>query len=308
MKAALHPEVEGIGRRFRVVGAATPSAFGRKAELLLTPNKPGERVVAIVGDAIRCSTTILSVFASGAAAMTVTAKSGQGPTLDDSRRIGDHLGVPVVLAGELHGKPIDGGVIGNSPREAGADKLAGRLVAFRSTNFGALFYAVTAWARRFDAAGGAATVAVVSFANTVATARWARESDFDRAVVATGGFYDTSSQEDVGLAGDVISALRLPTTELDDEARIMVDVAHHRLNAFERVNHFRTNWIGRCLENFGMAEDIAAVVNGDGIDPHVYAAMQRLLLTVNWIDGIPVIMPVAVDRSQPMRKNIGDRT
>jgi hypothetical protein len=33
------------------VGAATPSAFARKAELLLTPIKPGERAVAPLAEA-----------------------------------------------------------------------------------------------------------------------------------------------------------------------------------------------------------------------------------------------------------------
>jgi phosphosulfolactate phosphohydrolase-like enzyme len=304
VSAALHPQVEGIGRQFRVVGAATPSAFVRKAELLLTPNKPGERVAAVIGDAIRCSTTILSAFASGACAMTVTAKSGQGPTFDESRRIGDHLGMPVELAGELHGKPIDGGCMGNSPREADADKLAGRLIAFRSTNFGALFHAVTGWAMRFRAAGGVPIVAVVSFANAAATAQWVGEIGFDRVIVATGGFYDCISQEDVGLAGDVISALRLPAAELDDEARVMLDAARHRESIADRLDHFRTNWIGRCLANFGMAKDIPAVVNGEGIAPDVYAVMQRQLLAVNWVDGVAVIMPVAaVDHPYQPRKH-----
>lgn len=303
MSAALHPEVEAIGRRFKVVGAATPSAFAHKAELLLTPNMPGERLVAVVGDAIRCSTTILTAFASGARAMTATAKSGLGPTLDDSRRIGGCLGLPIELAGELHGKPIEGGCMGNSPREADTAKFAGRLVAFRSTNFGQLFCSVTEWALRFRAAGGVPIVAVVSFANAVATARWALEIGFDRAIVAMGGFYDVISQEDVALAGNVVLGLRVPTAELDDEARIMRDAALYRPNAADWICDFRTNWIGRCLAHFGMAEDIPAVATGEGIAPKVYAAMQHLLLAVTWIDGIPVIMPVAAGQP-PITCNI----
>lgn len=304
MNSVLHPEVEGVGRRFKVIGAATPRAFARKAELLLAPNALGERVVAIIGDAVRCSTTILSAFASGARAMTITSKSGQVPTLDDSRRIGNRLGTPVELGGELNGKPIEGGCMGNSPREADAGKLADRLIAFRSTNFGALFHAVTDWAIRFRAAGGAPIVMVVSFANAAVTAKRVGEIGFDRVVVATGGFYDCISQEDVLLAGDVISALRLPTAELDDEARIMLDAARHRPSAADRLSHLRTNWIGRCLANFGTAEDIPAVVTGEGVAPNIYAAMQRQLLAVTWIDGIPVIMPVAVGRPQSIAEEL----
>ncbi len=146
----LHSDVEGIGRQFKIIGASTPSAFARKGRTPTYPEQTGGAVVAIIGDAIRCSTTILSAFASGAAAMTVTAKSGQGPTLADSRRIAEHLTIPLEIAGEMHGKPISGGIMGNSPREADSGKLTGRLIAFRSTNFGALFYAVTNWAKAFE--------------------------------------------------------------------------------------------------------------------------------------------------------------
>ena len=293
MSTALHPDVEEIGRRFTVLGAATPSAFGRKAELLLTPNMRGEKVVAVVGDAVRCSATILAAFASGVLAMTIATKSGKGPTLEDSRSIGERLGLPTVLAGELGGQPIPGGVLGNSPREATPEKLAGRLVAFRSTNFGAQFYAVTKWADQFRKAGGVPTVAVAGFANLAATAQWINAFDFDRVVVATGGFYDVISEEDLYLAGDLIAALAIPTAAMDDEARIMVDVAQHRRDADLRLDHFRKNWIGQALASFGVAADIPAATTGAGIAPTINAAMQRQLLIVTWIDGVPVIAPAA---------------
>ncbi len=70
----------------------------------------------------------------------------------------------------------------------------------------------------------------------------------------------------------------------------MVDVASRLRGRQKRLEAFRTNWIGRCLANFGVSDDIAAVVHGDGLTPPLYAAMKRLLLTVHWVDGIPVIL------------------
>jgi phosphosulfolactate phosphohydrolase-like enzyme len=287
----LHPAVERLGKEFRVVGMSTPSAVARKARLILSPGFVGERVVLVVADAVRCSTTILATLAAGAAAMTISEKNGRGPSPAEAEEVAAALGLDSVLAGELHGQPIPGGVLGNSPREVRPAAVAGKLVAFHSTNFGAAFWEAAAWAAEFEARGGEPTLAVASFANTPAVSRWLRRRHFHRIGIATGGFYDVVSHEDVVVAGDVIADLRLPQEDLDDEARVMVGAASALPASRDRLASFTTNWIGRSLHHFGMLDDVAAAVAGTGMAPSLWSAMRRLVPVVVRIGSIPVIVP-----------------
>lgn len=287
----LHPAVERLGKGFRVIGMATPSAVARKTRLILSPDFAGEKVVLVVADAVRCSTTILATLAAGAAAMTISEKNGRGPSPSEAEEIAADLGLDMVLAGELHGQPIPGGVLGNSPREVRPAAVRGKLVAFHSTNFGAAFLEAAAWAAEFAARGGEPSLAVASFANAPAVSRWLRRRCFHRIGIATGGFYDVVSHEDVVVAGDVIASLRLPQELLDDEARVMVGAASALPTSQDRLASFTTNWIGRSLQHFGMIDDVAAAVTGRGMAPRLWRAMRRLVPVVVRVGPTPVIVP-----------------
>lgn len=289
MPPRLHPEVERIGRSFRVIGMSTPATIARKSALLLTPTRPGERIVAVGADVVRCSSTVATLLAAGAAAVMVHEKHGRGPSLDEAARIAGALGTDLVTAGELHGRPIPGGIIGNSPRDAARADVAGRTVLFASTNFGAAFMELTAWASEFERAGGAVEIVVLTLANVDAVAAWIVANAFDRIAIGLGGFYDVVSEEDVVLAGDLIHRLSVPFTELDDEARLMVAAALAAGDQGDRLAGMRTNWIGRALAHFGMEADLATVLMGEGLPVEVRQRLAALVPVVTFIDGIPVI-------------------
>jgi phosphosulfolactate phosphohydrolase-like enzyme len=287
--SSLHPAVAAIGQGFRALGAATPSTFKHKAELLLQPNFPGERVGVVVVDAIRCSTTITAMFAAEAAAVSIREKNTRGPDADAAGKVAARLGLELVLAGELHGGPIPGGVLGNSPCEVRPDLVRGKMVLFSSTNFGATFNEVMSWSRGFEAAGGQSFVAVATFANVDAVVAVLRREALDRVVVATGGFYDCISREDMVAGGDLFIGLGFDDREIDDEARAMVDAARACPSDVDRIASFGRDWIGRALVQFHHEADVAAVVTGEGIAPPIYAAMKTLVPVARHIDGVPVI-------------------
>ena len=67
MRTNMHPDVLAIARSFSVIGMATPGSAARKGNLLLQPSFGSEHIAVVLIDAVRCSTTILSALAAGAA-------------------------------------------------------------------------------------------------------------------------------------------------------------------------------------------------------------------------------------------------
>lgn len=287
----MHPKVIEAGLSFKAVGMSAPSAVERK-EALLQPAFPWESVGIVISDTVRCSTTILTALAAGARAVTVTTKgSDKGTTYAEARRVANMLDAEMVLGGELHGRPIEGGVIGNSPREVRRAGLAGKHLHFESTNFGSAYTELMPRVTAYRRAGGHATIYVGAFANLRALAKKIRANHHDRIFVVTGGFYDSFSLEDMVFGGDLLELLEIPLQEMDDEARMMVASAILAHCPKERIALLQSNLIARCLDAFGMRDDIAAALTGDGIDPTLYSLMQRIVPTVEDFGGVPAIVP-----------------
>jgi phosphosulfolactate phosphohydrolase-like enzyme len=294
----LHPQVLAIAKRFRAAGLPSPEAIERKAGLF-TPNFVGERLCVVASDVVRCSTTILTALAAGAAAVTITVKGSEcGTAPSEAKRVATLLDLPLVFGGELHGRPIEGGVIGNSPREVKASSVRNTLLHFQSTNFGAAFTGVVPRIKSFNESGGLAKLLIGSFANIEALAGTVDGFHYDRIFVACGGFYNSASFEDEVFGGELLNLLNIDPHETDDEARLMIAGALLAGSMGKRIDHFQTNWIGRALQQFGMAGDIAAVVSGDGINPTIYERMRSIVPFLEFVDGIPVIFPAArlIDR------------
>lgn len=290
----MHAKVVEAGMSFKAVGMPTPGAVERK-EVLLKPNFAWEHIAVVISDTIRCSSTLLAALAVGVRAVTVSTKGGdEGTTAAEARRVARLLDVEMVLGGELHGRPVEGGLIGNSPREVQRAGLVGKHLHFQSTNFGAAFTQLMPRVARFGEAGGRATVYVGAFANLRALAREVGARHYDRVFVVTGGFYESASFEDMVFGGDLLELLEIPTQEMDDEARLMVASAIMAHCSVERAALLRTDWIARCLTVFGMQDDIAAAVTGDGINPTIYSLMRRIVPTVELYGGVPVIFPTHV--------------
>jgi 2-phosphosulfolactate phosphatase len=112
---------------------------------------------AVVIDAVRASTTIVTALAHGAAAVVPVATPEEAwvraRTTTDPRPL---------LGGERGGGPPPGFDCGNSPAEYTRERVAGREVVFTTTN----------GTRALLAAAGADRVAVGGFVNAGAVTRW----------------------------------------------------------------------------------------------------------------------------------------
>jgi hypothetical protein len=64
-----------------------------------------ERLVIVVADVVRCSSTLLTAFGAGLQSATIGVKSGGGTSRQQAERIGAALGADVVIGGELDGHP-----------------------------------------------------------------------------------------------------------------------------------------------------------------------------------------------------------
>jgi phosphosulfolactate phosphohydrolase-like enzyme len=288
IQPAMHPAVRDVARQFRVLGMAAPAAIIRKAELL-TPNHLGERVSAVVIDVVRCSSTIGALFAAGAHSITVSIKgSGLHATLDDAARIAASMGVPLCTAGELGGRPIPGGVVGNSPRQAATAPVQGCHVQFFSTNLGLAYSRAVEVARQF---GPNIEVLLGNGANIQALAQRLLLRAPERIFLMLGGFYENPSFEDLYAAGRLIQQLGLDWSGLDDEARVMLacGAAVDSSAVLRQVLH--TGWIGRCLQMYGMEEDLDAVVDGTGIPEDIYQSMREIVPELRFCNEVPVLFP-----------------
>ena len=286
--SALHPSVVTAARSFYAIGLPAPGAIARKRDILM-PSGPGERRVIVVADIVRCSTTLMTCFGAGLQSATVGVKSGGGTARAQADLIGAAIGAEVVAGGELNGQPIPGGLIGNSPVQAARVRWAGKHLHFNSTNFGAAFAGVHTLAQEIRARGGQVDIVIGCLANSAAIVRRIEAQRYDRVCVATGGFYENASEEDMLFGGDIFTGLGCTPEEMDDEARLMQFAAQACPDAEARLAHLHSNWIGRALDRFGMGEDVDAIVTGRHLPSEVYAAMATIVPEVVSVFGEPVI-------------------
>jgi phosphosulfolactate phosphohydrolase-like enzyme len=256
----------------------------------MTPRWRGERIVVVVGDAVRCSSTLMMAFGAGARSSTIAVKGGAAGTSEaQAAAVAERLGFPMVRAGELHGLPIPGGVMGNSPRAARPEIFEGQHVHFSTTNFGAAFTESARLVQRFNADGGRGELLVGSFVNAPAVGRMLRSESHDRVFLALGAFYDSPGLEDLVLGGDWLIEAGFRWQDLDDEARTMVLCASDLASTPDRLLAFQTGWIGQCLEFFEVGADVAAVLTGKQIEAEVWNRAAQLIPRVQWVDGVPVL-------------------
>jgi|GEM_PF-4205881 len=292
MTAQLHPDVLAVGQDFKAIGMSTPQSVAYKGGLLLQPHYPGERVAIVIADAIRCSSTILAAFGAGVAAATVTPKgSDRGISVDAARRASVALNLELILGGELFGRPIPGGKLTNSPRHASTEQLHGTLLHFHCSNLGRAFFELSERASEFQVAGGIVDIYLGSFANVKAIAAQIGSQPYNRYFIATGGFYNMLSFEDLVFGGELLALLDIAPNQMDDEARTMLACNQAAPTENERLEAFQTNWIGRWLIRLGKGADIDAIVCNHEILPEIIDKMRCLVPCIHWIEGVPVFLP-----------------
>jgi|CXWL01.1.fsa_nt_gi phosphosulfolactate phosphohydrolase-like enzyme len=295
--------------KFRVIGLSSPQAATNKA-FLFKPTRLGEIIVIILLDVIRCSTTLSIALAKGCGAVVVTQKqSGIGCTrhMAEAVRAKLHLS-SVIEGGELDGKPIPGAVLSNSPLDASAnDNLSGTLLRFSSTNFGSQFFTVMPLAESLVEQGADVTVLMANAFNSEAIAQTIGTAD--RVFLCAGGFYNAPSMEDLTVAGQIICRADINISELDDEARSMLACFNLAEKHKNDGSFYHTTAIGRCLSEFGRAEDINASMVGTGLCPFVQRRLTNLLPTVDFIETAAGKIPTILAKylrsdNTPPNKNV----
>lgn len=267
--------------------ASTPQAFDLKVQHL----PRGDYAVVIV-DALRATTSWVAMGAAGAKAIQIVVKDYAAIGSVKTPRSGDSNWL---LGGEKDGKPIPGGVIGNSPTEAHPDLLAGKSIRFASTN-GAR---AVQGAARFSE-----HIFLACFANIGSTCDAIVAQGYDRIVFVAGGFYGAATLEDTVVVGRMLQRLIdmgiLSMHALDDEARMAVGLASAHANDVALVETLKGAQVGRLLAQIGRADDVDAVVTGKGIDADVWRKMHATVL--QYCPEKKVFVPVQ-DRSGAYSNN-----
>jgi phosphosulfolactate phosphohydrolase-like enzyme len=261
---------------------------------MLADYDKARRVAVVVFDAFRCSSTLLACFSAGLRAAAIMEKgiNERGVSIVRAQEIANEYGCEVVFGGELHGKPIPGGVIGNSPID-GCNRtvMGGRLLHFQSTNFAKIFVDATSYSPD-------AEIFVASFANAEATAETIARGSFERVYLFCGGFFDCIAAEDMHLGGRIIDTMSPAAGDLDDDSLAML--ACFRAFPPELLIE---RWTARVMSRLGKAGDISDLVGGTRIPRENLQTMKSMVLKVAYFNGVPLITPLP-NASQPPRSHV----
>ena len=159
---------------------------------------PGATIVAV--DILRATSTITTAFMNGARSVT--------PALTPDEARGVRAGSPgALLGGERGGVLIEGFDLGNSPREYTRDAVAGRDIAFTTTNGTRLM-------RAFEQSG---PLYIGSYLNLSSVCAVVAESGGD-GLIACAGTHGAFTLDDALFAGACVSRLREAFDQLSDAA------------------------------------------------------------------------------------------
>jgi 2-phosphosulfolactate phosphatase len=179
----------------------------RGIDVALTPEELSRvclsGVTAVMIDALRASTTIVTALANGAQMVAPVATPEEA-----AARARNWPGA--LLGGEREGAPPPGFECGNSPAEYTPDRVAGRRLIFTTTN----------GTRALLALAGAHQVAVAAFVNAAAVVRWLAPAP-GGALFVCAGESGRFCLEDATCAGLLVERLHAawPGAALSDAAR-----------------------------------------------------------------------------------------
>jgi len=269
-----------ILNEFSIIASASPEAFERKRQYLAVPAS----TCIVFVDVLRASTTINAVLAAGGRGVRFLPKP-----LDrayDFSPVDPLVPGTWVTGGEEDGRPIPGGVIGNSPLSIQQSDLDGKYLRFYSSNGARAMHAATAGAE-FGA------IYMCSMANIDATVSEIAGSGFERVCVVCGGFYSTASLEDIVAAGRFIARLSGMSESrwhtLDDESQMML-LASERfdLDDLALVLELTKGQVARILAIVGRTDDIDACITGDGMGA-LWKEMSRTVVKVDRVGGESIL-------------------
>jgi 2-phosphosulfolactate phosphatase len=211
--------------------------FVQRIDIALTTESVNPREIAgklcVIIDVLRASTTIVTALANGCPAIY------PAETPSEARAIALERGC--LLGGERGGLRIEGFDFGNSPLEYLSDKIAGRPIAFTTTN----------GTRAMRACAAAQSLVVASFLNAGAVIGLLEEAEADILIVCA-GTRGSPSIEDTACGGMLLDALH---TEGSPDAVDAVSVwREHKSDLAEMMKHVSVH--GRSLVDLGFAADI----------------------------------------------------
>jgi phosphosulfolactate phosphohydrolase-like enzyme len=185
----------------------------------------------------------------------------------------------LILGGELDGKPVPGGIIGNSPIDAFAHDINGAVLHFESTNFGRLLARIWEFSRsqpdRCD-------IYVMSYANVAATAKAVSAGGYERIVLGAAGFFECVALEDQVLGGYLLTTMNFAAHEHDDEALAMVGV--YRAYSIDETI-LSESWTARVLRELSKEEDISDALVGRRFPSGSMERMADIVLKVSSWEG-----------------------
>jgi 2-phosphosulfolactate phosphatase len=196
--------------------------------------------LCVVIDNLRAGTTIVAALAAGCPAVIPTE------TPEEARKIARARGC--LLGGERNSVMIEGFDFGNSPLEYTSDRIAGRPIAFTTTN----------GTRAMRACASADSLVVASFLNARAAARFLGESKSDILIVCSGTRGEPTI-EDTVCAGVLLDSLgRADSNEASEAVALWNRHKGDLAGMMKRVSPH-----GRSLVDIGLERDIdfAAALN-----------------------------------------------
>ncbi|MGQ0633974.1 MAG: 2-phosphosulfolactate phosphatase [Planctomycetaceae bacterium] len=235
--------------------------------------------VAVAIDVLRATTTIVWALEAGAERVIPCAE------IDEARQIMARLpDGSAVLGGERGGLKVPGFDLGNSPAEYTPGAVAGKTVAFTTTN-GTRAILKAQLARR---------VVAGAFANLNAVIQWLTQQSGSVNLVCAGteGYV---SLEDVLCAGAIARGLRASGTEFefsDDATAIALDLLENRFSHYDRfLSALRSSRGGRNLIGLGMDADIvtAARIDASAIVPELSRDPWQMVAAA---DARPIARPL----------------
>lgn len=174
-------------------------------------------VVGIAIDVLRATSTLTVAFASGAAGVVPLTEPGEARTMRDARS-------DVLACGERGGRIVPGFDLGNSPFEYTRDRVAGRTLAFASTNGSFAMLDVSACGRRWLGAFVNASAVVAAI-----------EGEADVRIVCAGK-EGRAAEEDSACAGWIVARLMARGFAADAAGRALAaDAPADEVEIRERV-------------------------------------------------------------------------
>lgn len=164
----------------------------RKIEVCFTPQNiqyfDFQNAHVVVVDILRATSAICAAFANGAKAVIPV------PTVEDARRAKEK---GYIVAAERDGQKLDFADFGNSPFNFTPDKIAGKEVAYSTTN----------GTQAIIKASGGLSVVVASFINLSAVAKWLIERNTGDILILCAGWKGKFCLEDSLFAGALAEQL-----------------------------------------------------------------------------------------------------